>query len=424
VIANRIIVTVILISFLAGCGAPTVQPTPSRIPLPQMAIPTATLLPTATWAPTTTAAATATPLPSTTPTAIPTATPVPVYLEAVVWASDPQVPILTYHRFYPDRYATSTATKIRLGDFKVHLQALYDAGYSLVPLEAWLKGDFRVPAGRRPLILTIDDLFFADQIFLNPDGSPSIKSGLGLLWQFSQDHPNFGFSVGLFYNFGDKHYGSKEVGDWWNEAPGWEDALAKTIVWCIEHGAIPYNHFYKHPKLDLLNGNELLYLAKENERALKESLGRAGRAELADGLGNIFALPYGIWPTNVAVKKVMLSYVSTNQKPLEAVLEVDFAIRAQYLQPFYSAKFDRNHVPRIVGNADAIKVLTDPKSPILPSAICKLGPVDETQTQDTDYLINLVGAAPQNGCTEGLYVLQGHLFRLKDSQVEEITLAP
>ena len=272
-----------------------------------------------------------------------------------------------------------------------------------------------------PLIITIDDLFNADQIFLNPDGTPSLKSGLGVLWQFSQDHPDFGFAVALFYNFGDKHYGSKEVGDWWQEAPGWEDALAKAIVWCIEHGAIPYNHFYKHPKLDLLNAKELVYLAQENERTLKDFLARAGRPELWDGLGTIFALPYGIWPSNESVKKAMLSYVNIDDKPLEAVMEVDFAIRAQYLQPFYSEKFDRFHVPRIVGNADGIKVLTDEKSPIQAAASCQLGPADVSQVGSPAYLGSLVAGAPEKGCPEGVYALEGRLFRLKDGQVTEIS---
>lgn len=412
----------ILILTLAGCAAPTVQPTPTH-PAPTATVPataTETPAPTATLPPTATLAPSPTPL----PTATFTPTPVPVYLNATVWISDPLVPILTYHRFYPDRYATSTATKTRLKDFKAYLQTLYDSGYSLVALGDWLAGDLRVPAGRKPLILTIDDLFSSDQIFLNPDGSPSLKSGLGLLWQFSQDHPDFGFAVALFYNFGDKHYGSREVGDWWQEAPGWEDALAKAIVWCIEHGAIPYNHFYKHPELDLLTGKELVYLAQENERTLKKFLDLAGRPELADSLGNIFAIPYGIWPKDPAVTKTMLSYVSLNAKPLEAVMDVDFAIRAKYLLPFYSDKFDRYQVPRIVGNADGIKALTDPKSPVIPAAGCSLGPVDPTQTKDPAYLQGLVGAAPQNGCPEGVYVVEGHLFRLKDGQVTEIVKTP
>jgi hypothetical protein len=338
-----------------------------------------------------------------------------------VWTVDPQVPILSYHRFYPDRYATSTATKIRLGDFKSQLQALNDHGYSLVPLGAWLNGDLRLPAGRKPLIITIDDLFFADQIFLNPDGNPSLKSGLGILWQFFKDHRDFGFAVSLFYNFGDKHYGNKEVGDWWQEAPGWEDALAKVIVWCIEHGAIPYNHFYRHPDLDLLSAKDLVYLGQENERTLKDYLARAGRPELWDGLGTIIALPYGIWPSKDSVKKALLDYVNIDNKPLEAVMEVDYAIRASYLQPFYSDKFDRFHVPRIVGNADGIKVLTDEKSPIRAAAGCQLGPVDLSRLQSQGYLQGLVASASEQGCPEGVYALEGHLFRLKDGQATEIS---
>jgi len=43
-----------------------------------------------------------------TPTYPATSTPEPYYLEATVWTSEPQVPILVYHRFLPDHYEYST----------------------------------------------------------------------------------------------------------------------------------------------------------------------------------------------------------------------------------------------------------------------------------------------------------------------------
>jgi len=419
-LTSPFLISFLITALLAGCApfgqASTQTPTPAATFTATVvpATPT-TLPPTATFVPTT--------------TLVPTATLVPVYLPATVWPSDPQVPILTYHRFYRDSFTDLPPTKIRLGDFKAHLQSLYDAGYTLVSLEAWLSGDMRMPAGRKPLVITIDDLFSSDQIFLNPDGTPSPLSGIGLLWQFSQDHPDFGFAASIFYNMGDKHYGNLVVGDWWQEAPGWEESLAKAIAWCIQKGAMPYNHFYTHPELDLIKTvKDFNFQAQENEIKLRETLALIGQESLADKLGNMFAIPFGIWPTEPAVTKAMLNYVSTNNKPLLGLLDIDYAIRAKYLQPVYSSTFDRNHIPRIVDVSDhpvfygdAIKLLVDAKDKLQAAVGCQLGPVDPAKTLDTTYLEQLIVSAGEHAtCPEGVYSLAQGMFRLQGGAATEI----
>jgi len=366
------------------------------------------------------------PLPPTitaTPTIIssPTETPVPVFINATLWTSDPQVPILVYHRFYQDYQNYSTNTKIRLSDFKNSIQALYEAGYTLVSLESWLKGDMHMPAGRRPLIITIDDLFFADQISLNEDGTPTQNSGIGILWQFYQDHPDFGFNLSLFYNLGDKYYGNVKVGDWWQKGPGWEDSLANVIAWCIEHGALPYNHFFTHPKLSLLtNAKDFTYQAEENEKALREFLARIGKENLANELDNIISIPYGDWPTDAEVMSALQNYVSTNGKPLLGIMDIDFAIRAKYLQPIYSPNFHRLKIPRIVGNADAINLLVRDKEKFPLSQNCQLGPVDMNKLSDQKYIMQLIAASR---CPDGVYSLEQGLFRMQNSIVTPILVA-
>ena len=406
---------------MAGC-LPSTKPTPTLAASATLILvsPTSTPVPF-----TPTAAMTATAVPSPTPTQV------PVYLPATVWTADPQVPILVYHRFYPDSFKNLPPTKIRLSDFKAHLQALYDNGYSLVSLEAWLTGDMRVPAGRKPVVITIDDLFSSDQIFLEPDGTPSLKSGIGLIWQFSQAHPDFGFAISIFYNMGDKHYGNVEVGDWWQEGSGWEDSLAQVIAWCIQHGALPYNHFYTHPELDKINTvKDLLYQAQENETVLRETLGRINQAGLADNLGNMFAIPFGIWPGSQAVQQALKTYVSTNNKPLLGLLEIDYAIRPKFLQPIYSTQFDRFHIPRIVDvgdnsafYGDAIKVLADAKDKFPAALTCELGPVDTSKVKDSAYLEGLIAdAGKQAACPDGVYSLADGLFRLRGGQVTAIPI--
>jgi len=176
-----------------------------------------------------------------------------------------------------------------LGDLKTDLQAFYDSGYSLISLDDLLNGNIRVPAGRRPLILTIDDAYFANQFALNDQGEVSELSAVGTIYHFSQVHPDFGFEIAMFANFGDKHYGSLFTGTWWYVAEGWQQALAQTIVWEIEHHVYPYNHTYRHPHLDQLADNQIQPQLALNDAKLREYLALAGHPEYASLLSNYVA---------------------------------------------------------------------------------------------------------------------------------------
>jgi hypothetical protein len=324
-------------------------------------------------------------------------------IEATVWTAEPRLPILTYHRFLPDTYDHSTKVKMRLGDFRLHLESLYESGYSLVSLGNWLAWDIQVPPGRRPLVLTIDDAFFADQIALTEAGEPSPDSGIGVLWQFSQEHPDFGFAVALFPNLGDKLY------------LGGEDALASVIVWCIEHDAIPYNHFYMHPRLDLTTARGITWEARMNDRYLRALLREAGREDLIGELGNIFALPYGIWPDTQSGRDALLSYITPEGVGVQGVLEVDFAVRAAYAAPPYAPGFDPLHLPRIVGTQEAIDLLMTERLQFPEASACFLESIVPDILADPRALqTRLRIAYSQERCPPGVYALDGYLFDVGD----------
>ncbi|MDD5371000.1 MAG: hypothetical protein PHQ40_18120, partial [Anaerolineaceae bacterium] len=327
------LLSVLLAIGLAAYGSGAVAP-PVTEGLPPPLLPTATQL---------------SPIPATpTPKATINPTANPVSLVATVWDRDPQVPVVLYHHFSPDN-GVSDPTHIRLSEFRQELQAFYDSGYSLIPLARWLAGDLRMPAGRRPLILTIDDLFFADQVFLNPDGTISPNSGLGTVWQFAQEHPDFGFSVALFYNLGDKDYANLLLRGTFLKGAGWEDALTRTIIWSIEHDAIPYNHFYHHPYLDRLSPEKIIQEARDNDLKLRALLANAGRSDLEDRLGNVLALPYGHWPVSAAGKDAVTGYLSPSGLAVQGIMEVGATEGVWYLQAAYSPNLDINHIPRRVG---------------------------------------------------------------------------
>jgi hypothetical protein len=332
-----------------------------------------------------------------------------VVVNATVWQQDPIVPILTYHQFMDDRGTStprhpSTALKINLSEFQAELQSLYDAGYSLVSLEDWLHGNMTAPAGRRPLILSMDDLFYNNQLLLTKTGDPDPRTGIGVLWQFYQAHPNFGFNLALFASLGDKLYASPDD-------PGWQDDLARAIAWCMDHDARVYNHFYDHPRLDHTTPENIAWDARMNDRYLRKLLGRIHREDL-------IALPYGLWPATLRGKKVLKNYQSPEGKPLEAIFEIDFIIRPKFLLPVYSSRFNRWHVPRIVANHDAIDYLAVNKEEFPTAASCALEIDSAQRAQQLDRRTLAVSWAVQTGkCPPGMYVVEGSLINARGTEL-------
>ena len=197
-----------------------------------------------------------TPTQTETPQPTPTQTPVLIQVSATVWTQDPLIPIITYHQFKPDGTSSDlSGHKIQLGDLRASLQSLYDSGFSLISLADWLAGNLTVPAGRRPLILTMDDLFFTNQILLDESGQPSPDTGIGVIWQFYQEHPDFGFHLALFAILGDKFYpfDPQYSSEPQHLGQNWESEFAQTIVWCLENDALVYNHTYLHGYLSYVD---------------------------------------------------------------------------------------------------------------------------------------------------------------------------
>jgi len=336
--------------------------------------------------------------------------------DVTVWTADPIVPILVYHQFKPDNVDASTVMKVRLADFRARLQVLYDSGYSLVPLEDWITGKLQVPAGRRPLILSMDDAFTNNQIKLTPEGVPSLQTGIGVLWQFSQEHPDLGFHLAVFTNINLPFDNP--------DNPNRDEVKAQTLVWCIEHDAMPFNHLWGHPELDLLTPDEIQKAAAHNDTYMRELLGKVNRADLADKIANIIALPFGIWPANKAGINALEDYRNPEGKPLLGVMEAmtanDFLLLniPKYLQPPYSALFDRYHIPRFDGSPLAIDYLVKHKDDFPAAQSCTLKGMDPQQLNDANYWQEQIRTGRGN-CPDGVYAtnIPGMFFRVSSPNV-------
>lgn len=390
----------ILLAFvLSACGAqrgtPTLEPISTSTPSAFAALATATAAPSRT--------------PSPIPSLTPTPTQQPFYLTATVWSSDPIVPILAYHQF--QEHGLSGSTHVRLDDFNSELQSLYQADYVMVPLSRWLNGDLRVPAGKRPIIFTMDDLFYRNQIRFNPDGTIDPTTGLGASYQFSQAHPDFGFNWALFSNLGDKPY---------------IDAnnpliIANAVVWCIDHGALVYNHTYTHAVLTATSPDGIRWELAANDKDLNQLLNLAGRSDLVAKLGNIFSLPFGKWPRNPLGEGAILDYKNPSGVPLQAIMDVDFIYRPRFIFPPYSPQFNRWDIVRMVATVSAVDYFAQNAAKVPSAQNCKLGPLDQTQSGDANYLAKQIDQAIQRGtCSQGIYATDKFVFRAQGSPAELI----
>ncbi len=399
-----LIVGMIVAQLLSGCSVvqsfmPTETPTTTPTPLP-----------------------TSTPLP---PTPTPTPTEVPFFVEATVMALDQQVPILIYHRFIPNRVGPTTPMKMQLSEFKNELELFYEHGFTLVSLYDWVHGTSYVPPGRRPLILTIDDVWYGDTLFINEDGSLSDLSALGILHDFYQEHPDFGYHAAVFAIYGDKHYAVKQVGDMfigpdnstWT-TPSWRIKLGNTIAWAVENGIEVYNHTLLHWIMTDLSNKDIQDQLFKNDLVLRELLSEAGREDIIPQLKNIIALPEGKWPSSQSGKNVVLNYKDPEGKPVLAVMEAYNLDAAQFTPSYFSDLFNPFAIARITASPYFVQYIIENIDELPPAQACTLGPIKQEQANDVVVLQEQILKALSSGtCSEGIYHVGEFIFIARDGGV-------
>jgi hypothetical protein len=328
----------------------------------------------------------------------PTTTP-ETLITATIWLKNPEVPILIYHRFASNNAANSTNDKVRFSDFSQELEDLYASGYTLVSFEKWIAGDLVVPPGRHPLILSMDDLFFNNQIALLDDGTPSTDTGIGILWKFYQEHPAFGFHVALFTTLGDKLYANPDD-------PNWQVKLARTIVWCIEHDAMPYNHTYQHRSFEQSTPIEIRNDLLQNDKYLRELLELVGRTDLIQRLSNYLSLPYGEWPTTQAGLDAIYNYSNPEGMPIQGVFEASFDT-TRLMQPPFSSDFSRWHIPRFTATLNSIHTLVQESNQMPTVTTCEF----DSGNGNPIYLGNQIDLLIRTDrCQKGIYVTDKYIF--------------
>jgi hypothetical protein len=347
-------------------------------------------------------------------------------VDAIVWMGEISAPILIYHYFGRDNEEDIPTTWTRFKDFENHLQQLYDNGFSLVPLSSWIDGTFKVPEGRKPLVITIDDFWRSDQIYIDDEGTPSPYSGIGILWRFSQEHPDFGFAASGFSNMGDKFFSDtllpaeqRYIRVSADNSPIWRDKLSAAMVWSLENGVTPYNHLFTHPKLDITMPQDIQYQLAENDRVTRFYLTRVGREDLIPILGNIIALPFGIWPATPSGVQVLKNYKNPEGLPVTAIMEAYNLDAAKLTPSVFSEDFDRFKINRITASDSMIQFIIDHKEEIPSARMCQVGPIEEEMAADLQSLRDAISTTIKaGGCPEGVYNVNGVIFNARGGTVE------
>ena len=343
-------------------------------------------------------------MPTETETPIPTPTEIPFFLNATIWREDARVPVINYHQFAPNTSKKSTDHKIRMEDFVAGLDQLNQAGFTLIHLEDWIKGDLSVPEGRRPLVFTMDDLFYNNQIRLDEKGEPREDTGMFLAWEYGQAHPEFGFKWALFANLGDKWYAEGDP------EGKWKDELTQTIIWCLDHDARVYNHTYQHIRMDKSSAEGIRWDLEQNDLFLRDLLLKAGREDLIEGLGNMLAIPFGYWPEGSAYSATT-NYITPEGEQMLAIFDIDWPIRIKFMAPPYSPEFDPMRIPRIAMPPEAIEYLVEHQAEFPTPTTCQVGPLEEDRVGDQSYVEEQIQAQIMSGaCPKGVYILEEFTF--------------
>ncbi len=219
--------------------------------------------------------------------------------------------IAEYHHIREGKSTMERSGKLMRRD----LERLYKAGFRPINVTEYLSGEYNLPPGASPVILTFDDAN-PTQIVFKEDGTLDPESGFGILEQFSNEHPDFPAKAVFFV-----------LPQMWGQK-----SLEKQKVELIQkHGGEIASHTISHPNLNRLSDAEVK----------KEIAGPFDLLQPLGGKPEYLALPLGASPKN---KQLVRSFeLDGKNYKLDAV----FLVGANPAPNAKSEKFDRYRIPRI-----------------------------------------------------------------------------
>lgn len=233
--------------------------------------------------------------------------------------------ILVYHRFGAQDSRWTRAWS----SFDRDLARLYADGYRPVTLHQYVTGDFVLPAGLSPVVITFDDSS-DNQVKFTPQGTLDPDCALAHWVNFTRAHPDFPMRGVFFLNSGYEHKLTFEQPQF----------ARKKLQLILQLGGEIGNHTLTHA-----------YLKKNAAVAAREiALGQYEIDQLLPGYRiHSFALPYGVYPDPQALSWQGDWTNPSQQGPRDIRWHYDAVVKVAYgpaKSPFVSG-FDPLHLPRI-----------------------------------------------------------------------------
>ncbi|MCB1201292.1 MAG: polysaccharide deacetylase family protein [Leptospiraceae bacterium] len=232
------------------------------------------------------------------------------------------IPIITYHRFgSKDSEFTRTLTGL-----EHDLTTMHKRGFHFITMKQFLSGRLNVPAGKIPIMITLDDS--ADSQFtMNADGSIASDCAMYVFEKFRKNHPHF------------------------------------TATFFVLPGATKPNNLFAQPKL---NSQKLEYLIKNGYDVESHTLWHANMKKYRDKIeeqlggaqsllkkylpGHTFralAMPYGVYPPNDDIPRLH----SGSYKNEKYYHQMVFDYTNKLSLSVYDKDFNKSRVHRLHGFA-------------------------------------------------------------------------
>lgn len=233
--------------------------------------------------------------------------------------------ILVYHRFGDTDHRWTRAWS----SFDRDLAHLDADGYRPITLHQYVTGDFVLPAGTSPVVITFDDSS-DNQLKFTPDGKLDPNCAVAHWVAFARTHPDFPMHGVFFLNSGSNHKLTFEQPQF----------ARQKVQMILKLGGEIGNHTLTHANLKT-----------QGAIAAREiALGQYEISELAPGYQiHSFALPFGIYPNPQALSWEGEWTNPQSGAPHEVRWNYDAVVKVgagPAHSPFVKG-FDPLHLPRI-----------------------------------------------------------------------------
>ncbi|HMV77366.1 MAG TPA: polysaccharide deacetylase family protein [Leptospiraceae bacterium] len=235
-----------------------------------------------------------------------------------------KIAVITYHQIGN----TDTSLIRKRSGFREDLKLLKEEGFYPIKVSDFMRGIFRVPKGRKPVIISFDDSSFS-QFEMDKEGNISLDSAVGIMEEFKLENPDFPLTA-IFFVSANTFFGQPSL-------------IKKKMEFLINSSYEIGNHTFTHLNFRFFP-NQVSEQIAFCQRDLYKFLPYTMYA---------MATPYGSFPPEKYENSLIQGTVGQSAYKNEIVF--DYSNQLSF-SPF-DIRFDRFKVHRIHGHEQTIRKL-------------------------------------------------------------------